>query len=477
MKSTCKLKSNSAKPLLLAGKWHRCEQSIAVRGPEAGDFLADVSLADTNLCNQAILAADLARAECQAESAEIRSRRLTEIADAISLRADEFAAVIRDEAGKPQQYAEGEVQRAIVTFRLCAAAALSLDNHHVASFSNKTAFLKRFPVGVCSFITPFNFPLNLVAHKVGPAIAAGCPFVLKPAEKTPLSALLLAEVLMEINSKLIPHSWSVLPCLPEQSGPLITHKSVRHLSFTGSAEVGWKLKALAAHARVTLELGGNAAAIVAPDWELDDAVSSTFTAAFAYSGQICISLQRLFVPENCFDDFCNSLIEKVAQLHSGNLSDPTTNFGPMINQAAAQRAEDWINEALSGGAQLHCGGQRSGNFLSPTIISNVPENCNLWQEEVFAPILIISPWSDFTATIDSINKSKYGLQSAIYTHEQALIDQAFNQLEVGQLIVGGPTTFRCDDMPYGGVKASGCGREGVGWAIESMQDLKTLIKA
>ena len=149
----------------------------------------------------------------------------------------------------------------------------------------------------------------------------------------------------------------------------------------------------------------------------------------------------------------------------------------MINQAAAQRAEDWINEALSGGAQLHCGGQRSGNFLSPTIISNVPENCNLWQEEVFAPILIISPWSDFTATIDSINKSKYGLQSAIYTHEQALIDQAFNQLEVGQLIVGGPTTFRCDDMPYGGVKASGCGREGVGWAIESMQELKTLIKA
>jgi acyl-CoA reductase-like NAD-dependent aldehyde dehydrogenase len=368
------------------------------------------------------------------------------------------------------------VARAIRTLNIAAEEAL-LNTSKKNIFGDRESVIHPFPIGVCSFITPFNFPLNLAMHKIAPALAAGCPFVLKPAEKTPLTALLLGEALCRVDPPLPKGSWSILPALPDECGPLSDSPLVRHLSFTGSAGVGWELKGRAAHAHTTLELGGNAAAILCEDWNLEDALNRCTIGAFAYSGQVCISLQRLLVPQGIQGEVIDGLGQRIRDLRLGSLSEMETDFGPMIDEASAIRVESWIREAIQEGAQLHCGGNRVGNFVEPTLLSQVSHNSKVWDEEIFGPVLVVEEWSDFSKALDAVNETRWGLQAALFTHNEQRINSAFRNLEVGQVIIGDSTVFRVDDMPYGGVKASGCGREGVRWAMEAMQETRLLVRA
>jgi len=350
-----------------------------------------------------------------------------------------------------------------------------LDPIEELHFHDRNARLEKRPVGVCALITPFNFPLNLVAHKVAPALATGCPFILKPAEKTPLTALALCELLEQCEPPLPPDSFAVCVALPKDCGPLSLDSSVRHLSFTGSPTVGWQLKSLAQRAHVTLELGGNAASIVCDDWPLEHALKSCCTAAFAYSGQVCISLQRLFLPSDSFQTGIHQLAQLAQQLKRGPLNEAQTDIGPMIDLAAAKRVEQWVNEALADGATLHCGGSRNGTFFEPTVLSGVSHNTKIWQEEVFGPVVCVEAWSDFPEALAAVNDSRWGLQTSVYTHDRSLMEQAWQELEVGQVIIGDATTFRVDEMPYGGVKDSGVGREGLRWAINAMTEPRLLV--
>ena len=449
---------------------------VTVRAPEDGAFLAEVGLAAAAELSAAIGRAEGCRRVLAEEDAELRARRLREVARAVRARFEQFAALICAEAGKPMRYARGEVERAVRTFGVAADEALR-DLRQDLDFGERAGRLERFPVGVCSFITPFNFPLNLVAHKVAPAMAAGCPWVLKPAEKTPLTALLLAEVLDAVEPRLPEGSWAVLPGLPAEAGPLVDDPRVRHFSFTGSAAVGWELKRRAAHASVTLELGGNAAAILAPDWsDLEAALDRCAVAAFAYSGQVCISLQRLLVPEALVEPVVQGLAARAQALRCGPLAEPETDFGPMIDETAARRVEAWIGHALADGALARCGGLRDGAFFEPTVLTGVSPRSQVWKDEVFGPVVAVEGYADFEEALALADDSAFGLQAALFSRDDQLIERAFRRLEVGQLIVGDSTVFRVDEMPYGGVKGSGCGRVGLRWAVESMTEPRLLVR-
>lgn len=449
---------------------------LEVRAPDGGALLATVALASAADLSAAIGAAHAARAALAAEAPADRARRLDGLARAVAERAGEFAALICAEAGKPLRYARGEVGRAVRTFSLAAAEALR-ERREEHDLGARRGLSARFPIGVCGFITPFNFPLNLVAHKVAPALAAGCPWVLKPAEKTPLTALMLAELLARAEPALPPGAWAILPALPAEAGPLTADPRVRHFSFTGSAAVGWELKRRAAHAHVTLELGGNAAAIVAPDWDdWDDTLDRCTTGAFAFSGQICISLQRLLVPRSRLAQAAAGLAARARALRRGPVADEATDIGPLITVDAARRVEAWIAEAVAAGATLHCGGRRDGSFVEPSVLSGVPPAARVWREEVFGPVVAIEPYDELEEAFAAADDSAYGLQAALFTRDEATVRRAFERLEVGQLILNDSPAFRADEMPYGGVKGSGCGREGLRWAVEAMTEPRLLVR-
>ena len=449
---------------------------VEVRAPEDGRLLATVGLASAAELAAAIEAAHGCRAELAAEEPELRSARLSALARGVEGRAEDFAALICAEAGKPMRYARGEVGRAVRTFELAAAEALA-ERSEDFDLGDRAGRSERFPVGVCGLVTPFNFPLNLVAHKVAPAMAAGCPWVLKPAEKTPLSALLLAELLEEQDPPLPAGSWAVLPALPEAAGPLVEDERVRHFSFTGSAAVGWELKRRAAHAGVTLELGGNAAAILAPDWkDLETALDRCAVGAFAYSGQVCISLQRLLVPDDQVEAVTAGLVARARELDCGPLAADATDFGPLINEEAARRVEAWIGHALSDGALARCGGLRDGAFVEPTVLTGVSPRSLVWKDEVFGPVVVVEGYDDVEQALELADDGAFGLQAALFSEDEALIRRAFERLEVGQLIIGDSTVFRTDEMPYGGVKRSGCGREGLRWAVDAMTEPRLLVR-
>jgi acyl-CoA reductase-like NAD-dependent aldehyde dehydrogenase len=403
---------------------------------------------------------------------------LRQIAEGIRARREEFARLLALEAGKPIRTARVEVDRAIFTFAVAADESLRIGGEWLPldwqpSTVGRSAIIRRFALGPILAITPFNFPLNLVAHKVAPAIAAGCTIVLKPAPQTPLTSLLLAEV---VEASGLPQgAFNVLPLSNPDAERLVSDDRLKMLSFTGSGAVGWMLKAKAGKKKVALELGGNAAVIVYSDWDLDDAVKRCIQGGFAYSGQACISVQRIFVQQRVEEQFLAKLVDGVKKLKVGDPLDESTDVGPMINEDAARRAAAWIDEATASGAKVVTGGKRRGPFLEPTVLTHTKPDMKVSCQEVFAPVVNVEPYDEFDDAIRRVNASPYGLQAGVFTRDAKLLFRAFEELEVGGVIAGDSSSFRIDHMPYGGVKESGIGREGLRYAIEEMTEPRILV--
>lgn len=407
-----------------------------------------------------------------------RAQILRAIAAGIEHKKGEFARVMALEAGKPLKAAKLEVERAIFTFLVAAEEASRIPGEIMPldlmeSTAGRWAMTRRFPVGGIAAITPFNFPLNLVAHKAAPAIAAGCTLLLKPAPQTPFSALLLNHVALEAG---LPEGvWNTVPCSNEVAAKMVADDRLKMLSFTGSAPVGWQLKTKAGKKRVALELGGNAGVVIHKDADLDYAAERCVVGGFSYAGQSCISVQRIFVHREVEQAFLEKLVPRVKALKLGDPLDESTDVGPLIRASDAERVQSWIAEATAAGAKIATGGGRKGSMMEPTVLTHTSPAMKVNCQEVFAPLVTVIPFDDFDAALDAVNDSPYGLQSGIFTRDVNAIFRAYNRLEVGGVIVGDVPTFRIDHMPYGGTKDSGMGREGLRYAIEEMTEPKLLV--
>lgn len=466
-------------PYYLAGRAVAANTDLEVLDKYSGDVATRVAFADAAAVERGIAAAHDARAAMAAFPPDARRDVLEHCMRRFGERFEELALALCIEAGKPIRDARGEVDRLIDTFRIAAGEATRIDGEVIElQVSERTrgyrGMVKRVPVGVCSFITPFNFPLNLVAHKVAPAIAAGCPFVLKPAAKTPVGALIIGQVLAETD--LPPGAFSILPCSNEDAAALVEDERIALLSFTGGL-IGWDLKARAGKKKVTLELGGNAACIVDadPGAELDHVVSRLVFGGYYQSGQSCISVQRILVHRDHYTQVRDRLAAAVGDLRSGDPRDQDTFVGPMIDEDAARRVEGWIAAATEGGATLLAGGERTGTMLSAALLENVPRDADLYRKEAFGPVACIEPFDDFDQAIDRVNDSDFGLQAGVFTGRLAHAMHAWDRIDAGGVIVGDVPSFRVDNMPYGGVRDSGLGREGVRYAIEDMTEQRLLV--
>lgn len=466
-------------PYYLANQPVEANTDLEVLDKYSGKRATRVAKADAAAVRKAIVAAHRAREAVAAFPPDARRDVLDHCVKRFSERFEELALALCIEAGKPIRDARGEVTRLIDTFRIAAGEATRIDGEVIEmQISPRTrgyrGMVKRVPIGVCSFITPFNFPLNLVAHKVAPAIAAGCPFVLKPSEKTPIGALIIAQVLAETD--LPKGAFSVLPCSNDDAAQLVEDQRIALLSFTGGL-VGWDLRAKAGHKKVTLELGGNAACIVDadPGIPLDQVVERLVFGAYYQSGQSCISVQRIYVHADIHDKLRKKLKAAVARLRMGDPRDEKTFIGPMIDEAAARRIESWIATARKGGAKRLAGGDRNGNMVPATLLEGVPHGSDLYRKEAFAPVALLEPFDDFDDAIARVNDSDFGLQAGVFTGRLDHAMRAWDRLEVGGVIVGDVPSFRVDNMPYGGVKLSGSGREGVRYAIEDMTEQRLLV--
>ncbi len=451
---------------------------LEVRDKYSGELVGRTPLFDRAALQQAAAVAASAQ-EAMARLSPYRRREvLMRCAGEIASRSEEFARLICAEAGKPITDARREVSRAVETFTVAAEEAVripgeSLEMERAPHLEGYFGLWKRFPVGACGFITPFNFPLNLVAHKVAPAIAAGCPFVLKPASYTPLSALALGEILADTS--LPPGAFSILPAPGYEADGLVGSPDVALLSFTGSAEVGWSIKERAGRKRVALELGGNAGCIVDETADLDFAVERIAFGGYYQAGQSCISVQRVIVSEQVYDEFRDRLVERVSSLPVGDPSDERTVVGPLISEGDAVRVQTWIERAEDAGARRLCGGDRHGSVLTPALLENVPHDQELYCKEVFGPVVVLSRFSAFEDALSEVNCSEYGLQAGVFTKDMERALRAYESLQVGGVVIGDVPSFRADHMPYGGVKSSGSGREGLRWAIEEMTEIKMLV--
>ncbi|HVT32806.1 MAG TPA: aldehyde dehydrogenase family protein [Rhodanobacteraceae bacterium] len=466
-------------PYYLAGQARRPNADLAVTDKYSGDVATRVALADAKAVEQAIAAAAKAETAMRAMPPYARQQVLLHCVDRFRERHDELAMALCIEAGKPIHDAEGEVTRLVDTFRVAAEEAVRIDGEITNLEISERAkgyrgFVQRVPVGACSFITPFNFPLNLVAHKVAPAIAAGCPFVLKPAEKTPVGALIIGEILAETD---LPRgAFSVLPCSVETAAPLVADDRLKLLSFTGGL-VGWDLKAKAGRKKVVLELGGNAAAIVDADQQrhLDDVIERLVFGSFYQSGQSCIKVQRIYAHAAIYAELRERFVAATKKLKSGDPKKRNVFLGPLINEESAKRLEAWIAEARDAGARLLCGGRRRGNMLEATVLENVPRDAKLNALEAFGPVTLVAPFDDFDEAIERVNDSDYGLQAGVFTNDLAHAMRAWDRIVAGGVIVNDVPSFRVDNMPYGGVKHSGFGREGIRYAIEEMTERRLMV--
>jgi len=465
-------------PYYLANEAIFANEDLEVTDKYSGTVATRVSLANPEVLDEAIAAAVNATAPMAALHSYERQAVLEHCVARFQARQDELADALCIEAGKPIKDARGEVGRLIDTFKIAAeecarqyGETIPLDISERASAY--TGMTKRVPIGPCAFISPFNFPLNLAAHKVAPAIAAGCPFILKPASMTPIGALLIGEVLAETD---LPRgAFSILPCRRDSADLLTEDDRLKLLSFTGSPDVGWKLKSRAGKKPVILELGGNAACVVDQDWDLDDAIARIIVGAFYQSGQSCIGVQRIYVHETVYETFKSKLLAATNKLKSGDPKDPETFIGPMISEQEASRLHDWIHAAVKQGATLLCGGQRDGNMLQATLLEKVDETAKVYSEEAFGPVALLEPFSNYDDVLKRINDSRFGLQAGIFTRDLYKAQQAWDELEVGGVIIGDVPSWRVDHMPYGGVKDSGLGREGIRWAIEDMTELRLMV--
>jgi acyl-CoA reductase-like NAD-dependent aldehyde dehydrogenase len=461
----------------IGGRAVEGETRIEIRAPWDGRVAGTVALAGPDQIQAAIASVAAAAPGLADTPAHRRAEWLEAIAGGIRRDRDALVRVLVAEAGKPVKLAQIEVDRAIDTFTFGAVEArraggevIPLDA--VAAGEGRIGMTRRFPVGPVAGISPFNFPLNLVAHKLAPALAAGCPLVLKPADQTPLTALRLARIAAEAG---VPAgAFDVVPCDVADVGPLIEDERLRALSFTGSAKVGWSLKGRAGRKRVLLELGGNAAAIVHADADLDLAANRCAFGAFAYAGQSCISVQRVLVHERVHDAFVERLLAQTEEVKVGDPADPDVVVGPVRSDADADRLMGWIDEAQARGARALCGGTRQGRLIAPTVLVDVDPDLPIACDEAFGPVLVVDPYRDLEDAFRRVNRSRYGLQAGIFSRDIGVVMRAFAALEVGGVIHDDAPTFRVDHMPYGGVKASGLGREGVRWAMDEMTEVRIL---
>ena len=463
---------------LIGNEWRESKNALDVINPYNNSIVSATFLAEENDINDAIQFAVKAFGETRKQPSYKRAEILGNIRDGILRRKEAFARMITLEAGKPITDARVEVERAIGTFQLALEESKRISGEYIPldiseRSKNRTAINKRFPIGTILGISPFNFPLNLVVHKVAPAIASGNSIIIKPSSKTPLTAILLGEVISE--SGLPDGAFSVFPCASKLAEQMITDDRIKMLTFTGSAEVGWRLKQIAGKKRVTLELGGNAGAIIDNADNLDYAVKRCIVSAFSFSGQVCISLQRLFINKRLFNDFMSNLSNGLKTLKIGDPMSEETKIGPMIDELSAKRIESWVNESLRDGAVLVCGGRRKGSLFEPTVITKTTPHMKINENEVFAPVVTVSDYNTFEEAVKRLNDSVYGLQASVFTNNVRHIFYAYEHLEVGGVIVNDVPSFRADNMPYGGVKDSGIGREGVRYAMEEMTEPKLLV--
>ena len=465
-------------PFYLANRAQSPNAALEVRDKFTGEITARVAQADAGILDQAIAAAAAAAEPMRRIPTYERQTILRHCARRLGERREELARVLCIEAGKPIRDARGEVSRALDTFRIAAEESVRIYGEVLPLDTTPRArgysgMWKRVPVGPCAFITPFNFPLNLVAHKIAPALAAGCPFVLKPASATPVSALIVGQALAETS--LPEGAFSILPCSAEAARPLVEDDRLKLLSFTGSPDVGWELKRRAGRKKVVLELGGNAAVVVDQDADLDDAVERIVSGAFYQSGQSCISVQRILAHESIYRRFRDRLVEATRGLKCGNPADEETLLGPLISEDSARRLEDWIASAARRGAKVLCGGSRQGAVMQATLLEDVPKDEPLCAQEAFGPVAMLSSFADFDSALKEVNNSAFGLQAGIFTRDLYRAQRAWDRLEVGGVILGDVPAWRSDSMPYGGVKGSGLGREGVRFAMEEMSEIRMLV--
>ncbi|HIQ34652.1 MULTISPECIES: aldehyde dehydrogenase family protein [Acinetobacter] len=466
-------------PLYVAGKAITTGQWLEVQHKYQHSVYARVALADTKVLEKAIAASVKAEAEMAALKPYQKQKILLHCVKRFNELREELTEILIAEGGKPRGAASAEVERLINTFQLAADAVTQLDDGRMLPLAVTPAaarfrgMVKHVPVGAISLISPFNFPLNLVAHKIAPAIAAGCPFVLKPASLTPISALKIAQVLAETD--LPKGSWSVLPCDRQAADILVTDDRFKLLSFTGSDQVGWDMKARAGRKKVTLELGGNAAVLIEPDTPVDDALIDRLVgAAYGHAGQICISVQRILIHADIYTEVKKKLLAKVKKIKVDDPSLSTTLVGPMIKEAEAVRLKKWIDKAEKKGAKVLIGGTLQGVLFEPTLLENVDSKLEVYKDEAFGPVAILEKYKDFEQGIATINQSRFGLQAGVYTQNLNKMLYAWDHLHVGGVIINDVPTFRVDNMPYGGVKDSGLGREGIHSAIRDMQEERLL---
>src|SRR5277367_3948835 len=463
---------------LLDGKWIEEGEPVEIRAPYDRSVIGRVFQGRREHAEAAIAAAVKAFGTTRRLPAFERQRMLRRVAQGITQRKEEFAHTLAQEAGKPIKVARTEVERSIFTFTVAAEESTRIYGEYLPldwqEFTvGRWGIVKRFPLGPIAGITPFNFPLNLVAHKVAPAIAAGCTLVIKPAPQTPFTALLLAEVVQQAGWP--DGALNVLPLSNEDAGLLVTDERLKMISFTGSAAVGWEIKRRAGKKKVALELGGNAAVIVHSDADLAYAAERCVTGGFAYAGQTCISVQRILVEDSVYGKFTDLLVEGVKKLKMGDPLDESTDVGPLIRESDAIRTTSWIEEAVHAGARLLCGGGRKNLIVEPTVLTGTRPDMKVNCQEIFGPVVTVEPYQDFDDALRKVNHSAYGMQAGVFTRDAKLLFQAYEELEVGGVIAGDVPSFRIDHMPYGGVKDSGLGREGLRYAIEDMTEPKLLV--
>lgn len=461
----------------VGGEWLETGDAIEVRNPFDDSLVAIVHRAGPREIETAISKATAAFQVTRKLPTWKRAEVLEKISAGIAGRREEFAETIALEAGKPIRTARLEVDRAIFTFKVAAEESRRINGEvipldWIPGTEGREAEVRRVPLGPVAGISPFNFPLNLVAHKVAPALAAGNSIVLRPASQTPVSALKLAEIISD--SGWPAEAFSVVPSSTQAAAPLIEDQRIKLLTFTGSPAVGWSLKTRAGRKRVTLELGGNAGVIVHQDADIAYAAERVAWGGFSYAGQSCISVQRVYLHEDIYESFVGNLLPRVKALKVGNPLDEATDVGPLIDGGAAERVENWVAEAQKDGAKVLAGGSRNGNLWQPTVMAELHPSMRVSCQEVFAPLVGLYPYSDIDQAIASVDDSDFGLQAGLFTRDLNIVRQAFDEIEVGGLIVNDVPTFRIDHMPYGGVKQSGFGREGLRYAIEEMSELKLL---
>jgi len=467
-------------PLYLANKAHEgAEDALEVVNKYNQETVAEVARADSELLEQAIQKGLEAVPAMQALKPYQKQRILLDCVAKFTERFDEFTEALIAEGGKPEAAAKAEVKRLIATFQFAADAVTTVPEGEVLPLDATEAsagyrgFSKRVPIGLCGFISPFNFPLNLVAHKIAPAIAAGCPFILKPASYTPIGALMIADVLAETD--LPEGAFSILPMSSKVADVLVTDERIKLLSFTGSDKVGWDMKARAGKKKVVLELGGNAAVMIEPDADLEKALPRVITGGYSQAGQVCISVQRVLIHKDIYQSVKDKLVALAKEVKSGDPSQADVVIGPMIDKGELERIQQWIDEAVEEGATLLCGGEVDGLVMNATILENVSHESKLYKDEAFGPVMILEAYDGFDKGIELANDSRFGLQVGVYSSSINKAMQAWDHIEAGGVIINDVPTFRVDNMPYGGVKDSGFGREGVKYAIEDMTEIRLMV--